>query len=74
MWCPRNVYVAGELRESLWRACDWSLCPSRFEPCGLVDIEFGWNGALIIGHNTGGPWQRGRLGLQPGGFGWPSCA
>jgi hypothetical protein len=54
LWCPRNMYVAGELRELLWRAADWCLCPSRFEPCGLVDIEFGWNGGLIIGHNTGG--------------------
>jgi glycogen synthase len=54
MWCPRNRYVTGELRELLWHASDWCLCPSRFEPCGLVDIEFGWNGALIIGHNTGG--------------------
>jgi glycogen synthase len=34
--------------------------PHRFEPCGLVDIEFGWNGALAIGHNTGG------LGKMPG--------
>ena len=32
----------------------------RFEPCGLVDIEFGWEGALCIGHNTGG------LGKMPG--------
>ena len=23
-------------------AADFCLCPSRFEPCGLVDIEFGW--------------------------------
>jgi hypothetical protein len=34
--------------------------PLRFEPCGLVDIEFGWNGGLAIGHNTGG------LGKMPG--------
>jgi len=33
---------------------------NRFEPCGLVDIEFGWNGALIVGHDTGG------LGKMPG--------
>lgn len=33
---------------------DFFLCPSRFEPCGLADIEFGWLGAVQIGHNTGG--------------------
>jgi hypothetical protein len=27
---------------------------------GLVDIEFGWNGCLVIGHDTGG------LGKMPG--------
>lgn len=32
----------------------------RYEPCGLVDIEFGWMGSLIIGHETGG------LGKMPG--------
>jgi hypothetical protein len=32
----------------------------RYEPCGLVDIEFGWYGSLIIGHETGG------LGKMPG--------
>lgn len=35
-------------------AADFFLCPSRFEPCGLADIEFGWLGAVMIGHNTGG--------------------
>ena len=40
------------------------LClPPRFEPCGLVDIEFGWNGALIIGHDTGG---LGKVGFRWG--------
>ena len=32
----------------------------RFEPCGLVDIEFGWEGCIMIGHDTGG------LGKMPG--------
>jgi alpha-1,3-glucan synthase len=44
----------------LLAAADFCLVPSRFEPCGLVDIEFGWNGALMIGHDTGG------LGKMPG--------
>lgn len=25
-------------------AADFCLIPSRFEPCGLVDVEMGWNG------------------------------
>jgi len=41
-------------------ACYLCPAPVRFEPCGLVDIEFGWNGGLAIGHNTGG------LGKMPG--------
>ncbi len=53
VWCPRNQYAGSDIRDLLWQGADWALCPSRFEPCGLVDIEFGWNGALIIGHNTG---------------------
>jgi len=32
---------------------DFFFCPSRFEPCGLADIEFGWMGAVQIGHSTG---------------------
>jgi hypothetical protein len=32
----------------------------RYEPCGLVDIEFGWYGGLIVGNATGG------LGKMPG--------
>ena len=33
----------------LMRAADFVLLPSRFEPCGLVDVEFGWQGALGCG-------------------------
>jgi hypothetical protein len=54
--CTGALVEAGVLTSCL--CC----CPvhCRFEPCGLVDIEFGWNGGLAIGHNTGG------LGKMPG--------
>ena len=39
---------------ALPRPAVFFLCPSRFEPCGLADIEFGWLGSVMIGHNTGG--------------------
>lgn len=42
MFCPINRYVAGSEKELLLRATDFCLLPSRFEPCGLVDVEFGW--------------------------------
>ncbi|KAF6252281.1 hypothetical protein COO60DRAFT_1644178 [Scenedesmus sp. NREL 46B-D3] len=60
MFCPLDRYVAGGEKELLLRSTDFCLLPSRFEPCGLVDIEFGWNGSVIIGHDTGG------LGKMPG--------
>lgn len=52
--------IAGQEKHLLMAAADFCLVPSRFEPCGLVDIEFGWHGALSVGHSTGG------LGKMPG--------
>ena len=46
--------VHAEEREYLMRAADFVLVPSRFEPCGLVDIEFGWRGALCVGFDQVG--------------------
>ena len=60
VWNKAGAYIEGEDKEQLSQATDFFLCPSRFEPCGLTDIEFGRAGALIIGHNTGG------LGKMPG--------
>ena len=41
-----------EEKRLLMRAADFVLLPSRFEPCGLVDVEFGWQGALGCGFAT----------------------
>lgn len=60
IYAPPGRYFSGDDKELLLQAADYTLLPSRFEPCGLVDIEFGWNGALVIGHDTGG------LGKMPG--------
>ncbi|KAK9813846.1 hypothetical protein WJX73_001548 [Symbiochloris irregularis] len=60
VWNQAGQYIEGENKELLSKATDFFLCPSRFEPCGLTDIEFGRAGALIIGHDTGG------LGKMPG--------
>lgn len=46
-------YIEGNEKDELIMACDFFLCPSRFEPCGLADIEMGWMGAVMIGHGTG---------------------
>lgn len=46
-------YIAGVEKDELIMAADFFLCPSRFEPCGLADIEMGWMGAVMIGHGTG---------------------
>lgn len=61
MHCPRGgAYVGGDEKALVVLAADFCLIPSRFEPCGLVDVEMGWNGALCVGHDTGG------LGKMPG--------
>ena len=55
-----GTYIMGLEKEELILATDFFFSPSRFEPCGLADIEMGWMGAVQIGHNTGG------LGKMPG--------
>lgn len=59
-YAPPGKYFSGPEKDLLLAAADFCLVPSRFEPCGLVDIEFGWSGAVMIGHDTGG------LGKMPG--------
>ena len=41
IYAPPGKYFSGPDKELLLKAADWTLLPSRFEPCGLVDIEFG---------------------------------
>jgi glycosidase/glycogen synthase len=60
VWNAAGTYIAGAEKEELILATDFFFSPSRFEPCGLADIEMGWMGAVQIGHNTGG------LGKMPG--------
>ena len=47
-------YVSGAEKTELILGTDFFFCPSRFEPCGLADIEMGHFGAIQVGHNTGG--------------------
>lgn len=53
-------YISGMAKDELLLATDFFLSPSRFEPCGLADVEMAWLGSVVIGHNTGG------LGKVPG--------
>lgn len=53
-------YISGAAKDELLLATDFFLSPSRFEPCGLADVEMAWLGSVVIGHNTGG------LGKVPG--------
>jgi hypothetical protein len=46
MYCPVDHYVSGPEKELLLQATDFCMLPSRFEPCGLVDVEFAWVGGL----------------------------
>ena len=49
VWNGAGQYVSGAAKDCLVLAADFCLCPSRFEPCGLVDIEFGWQARRIMG-------------------------
>ena len=53
VWNGAGQYVSGAAKDRLVLAADFCLCPSRFEPCGLVDIEFGWQARLVkLGRTT----------------------
>jgi glycogen synthase len=42
------------LAKLIFAGGDFTLIPSRFEPCGLTDYEAALAGAITIGHHTGG--------------------
>jgi len=54
---PNKFYYAGWMgpeRYALLAGCDWTLLPSRWEPCGLVQMEAMRMGTLPIVAATGG--------------------
>lgn len=55
---PDRVAFSGEfnlpLSKLIMAGGDFSLIPSRFEPCGLVDYESSLLGNVVIGRATGG--------------------
>merc|ERR1719443_1930558 len=54
---PKKFYYAGWMgpeRYALLAASDWTLLPSRWEPCGLVQMEAMRFGTLPIVAPTGG--------------------
>merc|ERR1719436_1390873 len=54
---PKKFYYAGWMgpeRYALLAACDYTLLPSRWEPCGLVQMEAMRMGTLPIVAPTGG--------------------
>ena len=55
---PQRVYVNNSfnlpLSKLIMAGGDFSLIPSRFEPCGLVDYEASLLGNIVIGRATGG--------------------
>ncbi len=55
---PQRVYSNNDFNQPLSRLIlaggDFSLVPSRFEPCGLVDYEASLLGNIVIGRATGG--------------------
>ncbi|GEM_PF-2052269 len=46
--------VKGNLKGLTLAGHDFFMLPSRYEPCGLTDVESIYNGGIPIGHNVGG--------------------
>lgn len=57
-WYPDRVYFNNVFNLPVSRLIlaggDFSLIPSRFEPCGLVDYESSLLGTVVVGRATGG--------------------
>ena len=59
----RRLFVKAEffmVTSEMRFASDFTICPSRTEPFGYVDVEFAWHGCPTIGSMVGG------LGKVPG--------
>ncbi|CAI5934785.1 unnamed protein product, partial [Closterium sp. NIES-64] len=54
-----NTVVTARERAALMAGADFVLLPSRFEPCGLTDVEFAWKGALGCGFQVVRGWMMG---------------
>ncbi len=55
---PKNIYVnnlyTDEMASKIYAACDFLMIPSKFEPCGLIQMIAMKYGCLPIAHSTGG--------------------
>ncbi|MFZ5424175.1 MAG: glycogen synthase [Patescibacteria group bacterium] len=49
-----NIIFDVELAQEIYAASDFIIVPSRFEPCGLIQMIGMWYGALPVVHATGG--------------------
>jgi starch synthase len=49
-----NLVYNDELAHEIYSGSDFLLIPSRFEPCGLIQMLAMYNGTLPIAHKTGG--------------------
>lgn len=50
----RDGRVMDELKVMMMTGGDYFFITSKFEPCGLTDIESAWMGSMIIARQTGG--------------------
>lgn len=49
-----NIVYNNELAHEIYAGSDFLLIPSKFEPCGLIQMLAMYNGTLPIAHKTGG--------------------
>lgn len=49
-----NLIYNNELAHEIYSSSDFLLIPSKFEPCGLIQMLAMYNGTLPVAHKTGG--------------------
>jgi glycogen synthase len=47
-------YVSGRLKSLIFAGTDFFVLTSRYEPCGITDMEAAWLGAIVLARRTGG--------------------